>query len=44
VRSHTIDILHAHDANRVIAFTRRDGTADLLVVASLNNHPFTTGT
>ncbi|MGI8685694.1 MAG: alpha-amylase family glycosyl hydrolase [Acidimicrobiales bacterium] len=40
VRSHNIDIVHAHDANRVIGFTRREGTTDVLVVASLNNRPF----
>ncbi|MGH2721637.1 MAG: alpha-amylase family glycosyl hydrolase [Actinomycetota bacterium] len=43
VRSHAIDILHVHDANRVLAFTRREGTSDLLVVASLNNRPFSDG-
>jgi len=40
VRSHQIDVVHAHDANRVIAFTRREATSDVLVVASLNNQPF----
>src|SRR5204863_1642679 len=37
IRSRQIDILHAHNANRVIAFTRRDGSNELLIVASLNN-------
>lgn len=43
VRSHEIDVLHAHDQNRVIAFTRRQAENELLVVASLNNHPFLNG-
>ena len=40
VRSHHLDVVHAHDANRVIAFTRHEATTDVLVVASLNNRPF----
>ena len=43
LRSHFIDIIHVHNANRVIAFRRWDATEELLVVASLNNHPFGTG-
>jgi 1,4-alpha-glucan branching enzyme len=43
VRSHNIDVVHADDSSRVIAFTRRDGSSDVLVVASLSNHPFTDG-
>jgi 1,4-alpha-glucan branching enzyme len=35
--------VHASDPNRVIAFTRRDGQTEVLVVASLNNHPFQNG-
>jgi 1,4-alpha-glucan branching enzyme len=40
VRSHNIDVVHAHDANRVLAFARREATSDVLVAASLNNQPF----
>ena len=40
VRSHNLDVVHAHDANRVIVFTRREATSDVLVAASLNNRPF----
>lgn len=40
VRSHNLDVVHTHDANRVIAFTRREATSDVVVVASLNNGPF----
>jgi 1,4-alpha-glucan branching enzyme len=43
LRSRQIDIVHASDPNRVIAFTRRDGQSEVLVVASLNNHPFQNG-
>jgi 1,4-alpha-glucan branching enzyme len=43
IRSRHIDIVHAHGPTRVIAFTRRDGTSDVLIVASLNNHPFADG-
>jgi 1,4-alpha-glucan branching enzyme len=43
VRSRSIDVVHAEDENRVIAFTRRDGTSDVLVVASFNNRPFADG-
>ena len=40
VRSHNVDVVHSHDANRVIAFTRREATTDVLVAASLGNRPF----
>ncbi len=40
VRSHNLDVVHADDAARVLAFTRREATSDMLVVASLNNQPF----
>jgi 1,4-alpha-glucan branching enzyme len=40
VRSHNVDVLHTSDRNRVICFTRREGTTDVLVAASLNNRPF----
>ncbi|WP_427004090.1 alpha-amylase family glycosyl hydrolase [Pseudarthrobacter sp. H2] len=43
VRSREIDVLHACDPSRVIAFTRNEGTSRLLVVASLNNRPFPDG-
>lgn len=43
LRSHELDIIHVHNANRVIAFRRWDGTEELLVVASLNNYPFGSG-
>jgi 1,4-alpha-glucan branching enzyme len=42
-RSHHIDIVHVHGFTRVIAFTRRLGNNEVLVVASLNNHPFLDG-
>ena len=40
VRSHNLDVVHAHDANRVIVFTRREATTDVLVAASLSNHAY----
>jgi len=43
LRSHSIDIINVHNANRVIAFRRWDETEEVLVVASLNNHPFGSG-
>ena len=43
LRSHAIDILHVHDANRVLAFRRWEGEQDIMVVASLNNHDFAAG-
>lgn len=43
IRSHNIDVIHAHDPTRVIAFTRTDGTSNILVVASLNDNPFGDG-
>jgi len=43
VRSRHIDVVHAHGPTRVIAFTRRDGQREVLVVASLNNRPFPDG-
>ncbi|MBV8882763.1 MAG: alpha amylase C-terminal domain-containing protein [Chroococcidiopsidaceae cyanobacterium CP_BM_RX_35] len=43
LRSHDIDIIYIHDADRVIAFRRWDATEELLIVASLNNHPFASG-
>lgn len=43
LRSRTIDIVHVHDANRVIAFRRWAGDDQVLVLASLNNQPFPSG-
>jgi 1,4-alpha-glucan branching enzyme len=43
LRSHQIDIIHVHNANRIIAFRRWDNSEELLVVASLNNSPFGSG-
>lgn len=42
-RAQHLDIVHAHDETRVIAFTRRYAGNDLLVVASLNNGAFLNG-
>ncbi len=43
IRSHEIDVVHAYDPTRVIAFTRRQAGSELLVVASLNNRPYADG-
>jgi 1,4-alpha-glucan branching enzyme len=43
LRTRLIDILHTHDANRVLAWRRWGEGEDYLVVASLNNHPFRDG-
>jgi len=43
LRTHAVDILHVHNANRLLAFRRWDDSEELLVVASLNNHPFSAG-
>ncbi|MDQ0850478.1 1,4-alpha-glucan branching enzyme [Arthrobacter sp. B3I9] len=43
LRSRSIDIIHAADGARVLAFVRSDGTTRELVIASLNNRPFGTG-
>lgn len=37
------DIVHVHDANRVIAFRRWLGNSEFLIVASLNNAAFSDG-
>jgi 1,4-alpha-glucan branching enzyme len=42
-RAQHLDVVHAHDETRVIAFTRRYAGNDLLVVASLNNGAFLNG-
>ncbi|MCU0526725.1 MAG: alpha-amylase family glycosyl hydrolase [Elainella sp. Prado103] len=41
LRSHQIEVIHVHNINRVIAFCRWDDQDELLIIASLNNHPFT---
>jgi 1,4-alpha-glucan branching enzyme len=41
IRSRNIDIIYVHNDNRIIAFRRWDDKEELLVIASLNNHPFT---
>jgi 1,4-alpha-glucan branching enzyme len=42
-RSRQIDIIHVNPAGRVIAFTRRAGTDQLLIVASFRNTAYLTG-
>jgi 1,4-alpha-glucan branching enzyme len=42
-RSGAIEVIHQHNDNRVIAFTRRTATQQLLVVASLNDAAFDHG-
>jgi 1,4-alpha-glucan branching enzyme len=43
LRTRLIDILHAHDVNRVLAWRRWGEDEDYLALASLNNHPFRDG-
>jgi 1,4-alpha-glucan branching enzyme len=43
LRSSAIDVLHVHDANRVLAWRRWGQGDDFLVLASLNNRPFRDG-
>jgi 1,4-alpha-glucan branching enzyme len=43
IRSHNIDILHQHDANRVIVFKRWSADEEVIIFASLNNAPFANG-
>jgi 1,4-alpha-glucan branching enzyme len=40
IRSSRLEIVHALGQTRVLAFTRRQGGNELLIVASLNNRPF----
>jgi 1,4-alpha-glucan branching enzyme len=40
VRNGGVDILHVHNANRIIAFKRYAGNEQLLVIASLDNQPY----
>jgi 1,4-alpha-glucan branching enzyme len=42
-RSRSIDVIHQHNDNRVIAFTRSFPSQQLLVLASLNDAPFDRG-
>ena len=42
-RSTAIDVIHVHNDNRVIAFTRSASNQQLLVLASLNDAPFDHG-
>ncbi|MFA4902411.1 MAG: alpha-amylase family glycosyl hydrolase [Desulfobaccales bacterium] len=43
LRSPNLDLLHTHDANRLLAFRRGEGSEELLIVASLNNNAFADG-
>ncbi len=43
LRTRAIEVLHVHDANRVIAFRRWSGGEDWVIIASLNNRPFAGG-
>jgi 1,4-alpha-glucan branching enzyme len=43
LRSHAIDIFHVSPENRVLAFRRGTDSEELLVFASLANHPFAAG-
>jgi 1,4-alpha-glucan branching enzyme len=43
LRSQACDIIHAHDANRIVAFRRWAVGEEMLVVGSLNNSAFAAG-
>jgi len=43
LRSSAIDVLHVHDANRMLAWRRWGESDDFLVLASLNNHAYRNG-
>ena len=43
LRSRHVEVVHVHDAHRVLAFIRSDGYEDLLVVASLANRAWLSG-
>ena len=43
IRSRNIDILHQSNSNRVVAFKRWSGDEQVIIVASLNNTPFSNG-
>jgi len=40
LRARRLEVVHVHDANRVIAFRRWDDDRELLVVASLSEHAY----
>jgi 1,4-alpha-glucan branching enzyme len=40
VRSRDLEVIHANDSGRVVAFRRWDETVDVLVVGSLANTPY----
>jgi 1,4-alpha-glucan branching enzyme len=42
-RSRALDVIHQHNGNRVIAFTRSAASQQLFVLASLNDTPFAQG-
>jgi len=42
-RSRQIDVIYHHNGNRVIAYTRSTATQKLLILASLNDTPFSNG-
>lgn len=42
-RSPNVETLHAHNANRVLAFRRWWGDEEFLILSSLNNAPFDSG-
>jgi len=43
LRSRNIEILHCHNDNRMLAFRRWEDEDEMIVVVSLNNHPFGQG-
>lgn len=43
LRSHNIYIIYTHNINRIIAFRRWDDNQEFLILASLNNSPFSSG-
>jgi hypothetical protein len=43
IRSHTIDILHQSNFNRVIAFKRWSADEEVIILTSLNDAPFANG-
>lgn len=43
LRSNYVEILHTHDENRILAFRRWTDLEELMVVVSLNNHPYPEG-
>ncbi len=43
LRSRELQLVHVHDDNRILAFLRTDGNEDVLVLATLTNHPWSSG-